>query len=66
MDVIKREKLDDFEVVWVDAKNEVHMTPGIEKDLKVLKQPTPGQVSRPAAPIRTRSTWSSRIWSCPA
>ena len=24
----------DFEVVWVDDKNEVHMTPGIEKDLQ--------------------------------
>jgi thiamine biosynthesis lipoprotein len=42
MDIIKREKLEDFDVVWVDDKNEIHMTPGIEKDLKILKQPTPG------------------------
>jgi thiamine biosynthesis lipoprotein len=41
-DIIKREKLDDFEAVWVDDKNEVHTTPGIEKDLKILRQPTPG------------------------
>ena len=42
MDIIQREKLEDFDVVWVDDKNEIHMTPGIEKDLKILKQPTPG------------------------
>ena len=42
MDIIKREKLTDFEVVWVDDKNEVHMTPGIEKDLKREHDPTPG------------------------
>jgi thiamine biosynthesis lipoprotein len=42
MAIIKREKLDDFEVVWVDDKNELHQTPGIEKDLKILKQPSPG------------------------
>jgi thiamine biosynthesis lipoprotein len=40
--VIAREKLDDFEVVWVDDKNEVHATPGIQKDLQMLRQPTPG------------------------
>jgi thiamine biosynthesis lipoprotein len=41
-ELIKREKLDDFEVVWVDDKNEIHATPGIQKDMQILKQPTPG------------------------
>ena len=40
--LIKREKLTDFEVVWVDDKNEVHMTKGIERVLRVVKPPTPG------------------------
>jgi len=42
MDIIKKYKLADFEVVWIDDKNEVHMTPEIEKELKIVKQPTPG------------------------
>lgn len=42
MDIIKKYKLTDFEVVWVDDKNEVKMTPGIEKELKIVKPPTPG------------------------
>ncbi len=42
LELIKENKLDDFEVVWVDDKNVVHMTPGIEKDLKVIRDPTPG------------------------
>jgi thiamine biosynthesis lipoprotein len=42
MDILKREKLQDFDVVWVDDKNEVHMTPGIEKDLKIQHPPTDG------------------------
>jgi len=42
MDIIKKYKLADFEVVWVDDKNEIHMTPTIEKELKIVKQPTPG------------------------
>jgi thiamine biosynthesis lipoprotein len=42
LDLIKSNKLDDFEVVWVDDKNEIHMTDGIAKDLKKLKDPTPG------------------------
>ncbi len=42
MDIIKKYKLKDFEVVWVDDKNEVHMTPGIAKELKIVKPPTPG------------------------
>ncbi len=42
LDVIKREKLDDFEVVWVDDKNEIHETPAIQKDVTIIRQPTPG------------------------
>jgi len=42
MDIIKKYKLTDFEAVWVDANNEVHMTPVIEKELKIVKPPTPG------------------------
>ncbi len=42
MDIIKKYKLSDFEVVWVDDKNEVHMTPAIEKELKIVHPPTPG------------------------
>jgi thiamine biosynthesis lipoprotein len=42
MDIIKKYKLADFEVVWVDDKNEVHMTPTIEKELKIVHPPTPG------------------------
>jgi FAD:protein FMN transferase len=40
--IIKKYKLKDFEVVWVDDKNEVHLTPVIEKQLQIRKQPTPG------------------------
>ena len=40
--LIKREKLTDFEVVFIDDKNTVRMTPGIEKQLHVIKPPTPG------------------------
>ena len=42
LELIKTNKLDDFEVVWVDDKNDIHMTAGITKDLKKLKDPTPG------------------------
>jgi FAD:protein FMN transferase len=42
LELIKENKLEDFEVVWVDDQNEVHMTPGIEKDLKIIRPPTPG------------------------
>jgi thiamine biosynthesis lipoprotein len=42
MEVIKREKLTDFEVVWVDDRNEVHMTPGLQGVVQKLKEPTPG------------------------
>ena len=42
LELIKREKLADFEVVWIDDKNEVHMTDGIKSVLRIEKQPTPG------------------------
>jgi thiamine biosynthesis lipoprotein len=42
LELIKDNKLDDFEVVWVDDQNTIHMTPGIQKDLKIIKDPTPG------------------------
>jgi FAD:protein FMN transferase len=40
--LLKREKLDDFEVVWVDDKNEVTMTPALKGIVVQLKAPTPG------------------------
>jgi thiamine biosynthesis lipoprotein len=40
--VIQREKLTDFDVAWVDDKNEVHQTKGLEKTLTIIRQPTPG------------------------
>ncbi|MBA3819122.1 MAG: FAD:protein FMN transferase [Deltaproteobacteria bacterium] len=40
--LLKREQLTDLEVVWVDDKNVVTMTPAIEKTLTILKPPTPG------------------------
>jgi thiamine biosynthesis lipoprotein len=40
--LIEKQKLTDFEVVWVDDKNEVHMTKGLEGVVSVLKPPTPG------------------------
>jgi FAD:protein FMN transferase len=40
--VIAREKLTDLEVAWVDDKNEVHVTKGLEPSLTIIKQPTPG------------------------
>jgi thiamine biosynthesis lipoprotein len=42
LELIRREKLTDFEVVWVDDKNQVVMTDGIKPVIKVLKEPTPG------------------------
>lgn len=42
LQVIKREKLTDFEVVWVDDKNELHVTKGLEGKLQRIKSPTPG------------------------
>jgi thiamine biosynthesis lipoprotein len=40
--LIKKQKLTDFEVVWVDDQNKIVMTKEIEKVIKVMKQPTPG------------------------
>jgi len=40
--LIKREKLADFEVVWVDDKNQIVMTDGVKDVIRVLKEPTPG------------------------
>ena len=40
--IIDKYKLKDFEVVWVDDKNDVHMTDEIAKQIKIVKQPTPG------------------------
>jgi FAD:protein FMN transferase len=42
LELIKREKLTDFEVVWVDDKNQIVMTDGMKGVLHVLKEPTPG------------------------
>lgn len=42
LELIAKQKLTDFEVVWVDDQNKIVMTKDIEKVLKVLKQPTPG------------------------
>jgi FAD:protein FMN transferase len=41
-ELIKREHLADFEVVWVDDKNQIEKTDGIKAVLQVLKDPTPG------------------------
>jgi thiamine biosynthesis lipoprotein len=42
LELIKREKLTDFEVVWVDDKNQIVMTDGIKGVIRVLKEPTQG------------------------
>ena len=42
LELIKREKLTDFDVVWVDDKNQIVMTDGMKGALRVLKEPTPG------------------------
>lgn len=42
LELIKREKLADFEVVWVDDQNQVVMTDGIKSVLHRLKEPSPG------------------------
>jgi FAD:protein FMN transferase len=42
LELIKHEKLTDFEVVWVDDQNKVVMTDGIRGVIKILKDPTPG------------------------
>jgi FAD:protein FMN transferase len=40
--LIKREKLTDFEVAWVDDRNQIVMTEGLQRVVKVLREPTPG------------------------
>jgi hypothetical protein len=40
--LIRREKLTDFEVVWVDDKNQVVMTDGLKGTIQMLREPTPG------------------------
>lgn len=40
--LMKREKLTDFEAVWVDADNAIHKTPGLEGTLRIVKPPSPG------------------------
>jgi thiamine biosynthesis lipoprotein len=40
--LIAREKLTDFEAVWVDDQNAVKMTKGMETQLTVIGAPTPG------------------------
>jgi FAD:protein FMN transferase len=42
LELIKREKLTNFEVVWVDSANKIVATDGIKAVLTVLTQPTPG------------------------
>ncbi|HEX3757745.1 MAG TPA: FAD:protein FMN transferase [Kofleriaceae bacterium] len=42
LELIKREKLTDFEVVWVDDKNQVVTTDGLKGVIHMLKEPTPG------------------------
>jgi len=42
LELIKREKLTDFEVVWVDDQNKIVTTDGLKSVLRVLKEPTPG------------------------
>ena len=40
--LIVREKLTDFEVVWVDDKNEVTITSGLKPAVTILRKPTAG------------------------
>jgi FAD:protein FMN transferase len=42
LELIKKYKLTEFDVVWVDDKNVVHATPGIEPQLRIVKQPSDG------------------------
>ncbi|HEX8110932.1 MAG TPA: FAD:protein FMN transferase [Kofleriaceae bacterium] len=42
LELIRREKLTDFEVVWVDDKNQVVMTDGLKGTIQMLREPTPG------------------------
>ena len=40
--VIQREKLEDFEVIWVDDQNQVVVTDKIKSVLLLQRKPTPG------------------------
>lgn len=40
--LIARERLTDFDAVWIDPQNEIVITRGLEPALKLLKKPTPG------------------------
>jgi FAD:protein FMN transferase len=40
--VIQRERLEDFEALWVNDKNEVVVTKALESSLKMQRKPTPG------------------------
>ena len=40
--LIAREKLADFEAVWVDDKNEITITKGLQPAVTILRRPTPG------------------------
>jgi thiamine biosynthesis lipoprotein len=42
IELIKREHLTDFEVVWVDDQNKIVTTDGLNGVITVLKEPTPG------------------------
>jgi thiamine biosynthesis lipoprotein len=42
IELIKRERLTDFEVVWVDEQNQIVITDGIKAVVEVFKEPTPG------------------------
>lgn len=42
MKLLAREKLTDFDAAWVDDKNQIKMTKGLEGSLRILKQPTAG------------------------
>ncbi|HEX2685888.1 MAG TPA: FAD:protein FMN transferase [Kofleriaceae bacterium] len=42
IELVKREQLTDFEVVWVDDRNQIVITDGLKAVVQVLKQPTPG------------------------
>lgn len=42
MEIIKEQKLEDFEAVWVDADNTLHSTEVVRKELTIVRQPTPG------------------------
>lgn len=40
--VIEREKLTDFEVIWIDDKNKVIATDKIKSAILIQREPTPG------------------------